>query len=65
MFPSEQILQLPIDCTKPGAEDITAMNNRNLVLEALYQLDGRDDPSHPYFKTYTGLYQKFTGLERH
>lgn len=41
------------------------MNNRNLVLEALYQLDGRDDPAHPHFKTYTGLYQKFTGLERH
>jgi|DEB0MinimDraft_3_1074331.scaffolds.fasta_scaffold66689_3 hypothetical protein len=59
MYPSEQILQLPIDCMKPGAEDVTAMNNRNLVLGALYELDGRHDPSHPYAHTYTGLYQKF------
>ena len=44
---------------KPGAEDVTAMNNRNLVLGALYELDGRNDPSHPYAHTYTGLYQKF------
>jgi hypothetical protein len=44
---------------KPGAEDVTAMNNRNLVLGALYKLDGRDDPNHPYAKTFTGLYQKF------
>ena len=59
MFPSEQVLQLPIDCMKPGAEDIKAMNNRTLVLDALYHLDGRDDPAHPYAQTYTGLYQKF------
>jgi len=59
MYPSEQILQLPIDCMKPGAEDVTAMNNRNLVLGALYELDGRDDPNHPYAKTFTGLYRKF------
>ena len=59
MYPSEQILQLPIDCMKPGAEDLAAMNNRNLVLGALYKLDGRDDPNHPYAKTFTGLYQKF------
>jgi len=59
VYPSEQILQLPIDCMKPGAEDVTAMNNRNLVLGALYELDGRNDPNHPYAHTYTGLYQKF------
>ena len=59
MYPSEQMLQLPIDCMKPGAEDVTAMNNRNLVLGALYELDGRNDPAHPYAHTYTGLYQKF------
>jgi hypothetical protein len=59
MYPSEQILQLPIDCMKPGAEDVTAMNNRNLVLGALYELDGRNDPSHPYAHTYTGLYRKY------
>ena len=59
MYPSEQILQLPIDCMKPGAEDLAAMNNRNLVLGALYELDGRNDPAHPYAHTYTGLYQKF------
>ena len=44
---------------KPGAEDIKAMNNRTLVMDALYQLDGRDDKNHPYHHTYTGLYQKF------
>ena len=59
MTPAEQALQLPIDCMKPGAEDLTAMNNRNLVLGALYELDGRNDPNHPYAHTYTGLYQKF------
>ena len=59
MFPAEQILQLRVKPQLPGAQDITAMNNRNIVLGALYDLDGRDDPNHPYYKTYTTLYRKY------
>lgn len=44
---------------KPGAEDVRAMGNRVLVLDALYALDGRNDKNHPYHHTYSGLYRKF------
>lgn len=59
MFPAEQILQLRTKPQLPGAQDVVAMNNRTIVLGALYDLDGRDDPDHPYHKTYTGLYRKY------
>lgn len=31
--------------------------NRQDLLEWLYQLDGREDPAHPQHARYTGLYQ--------
>ena len=31
------------------------------LLEQLYAWDGRDDKSHPYHHTYTGLYEKYNG----
>ena len=45
----------PMTPHKPGAQDIKAMNSRVEWLEDLYFLDGRDDPSHPFHHTYTGL----------
>ena len=33
--------------SKPGAEDVEAMNNRQEWLEELFFLDGRDMISHP------------------
>lgn len=29
------------------------------ALDNLYFMDGRDDPTHEYHHTYTGLYQKY------
>ena len=31
------------------------------LLEQLYVWDGRDDKSHPFHHTYTGLYEKYNG----
>jgi len=45
----------PMTPHKPGAQDIKAMDSRVEWLEDLYFLDGRDDPSHPFHHTYTGL----------
>ena len=44
---------------KPGAQDTFAMENRVFLLDALYGMDGRDKPDHPFHHTYTGLYQKY------
>ena len=43
----------------PGAEDTDAMLDRVIVLELLYQLDGRDNQSHPHHNTYTNLWQNY------
>lgn len=43
----------------PGATDITAMNNRFHLLEALYRKDGRHKKSHPMYGLYTGLADKY------
>lgn len=59
MFPSQQILQLRTTADLPGAQDIPAMENRNLVLEALYELDWRHSQTHPLHGTYTGLLEKY------
>ena len=42
--------------TKPGAEDIEAMNNRVLALEWLYRLANRDNKNHTLHHTYTNLW---------
>jgi hypothetical protein len=44
---------------KPGAQDTFAMENRVYLLDALYDMDGRDKPDHPFHHTYTGLYHKY------
>jgi hypothetical protein len=35
------------------------MENRTYLMDALYDMDGRDNPAHPFHHTYTGLYQKY------
>ena len=44
---------------KRGAEDVEAMQNRFDLLEALFEMDGRNDASHPLHHTYTGLFDKY------
>jgi len=44
---------------KPGAQDTFAMENRVYLMNALYNMDGRDKPDHPLNNTFTGLYQKY------
>ena len=53
----------PLIPAKPGAEDITAMNNRMKWMEELFHLDGRDQVSHPFYGCYTGLAAKYAGLQ--
>ncbi len=45
--------------TKPGAEDILAMNARQLRIDHWYALDGRLDPKHKLHGFYTGLADKY------
>ena len=50
--------------SKPGAEDVQAMNNRVQWLNELYVYDGRDKRDHKFHGVYTGLagkYQQFQG----
>jgi hypothetical protein len=41
---------------KPGATDVRAMDNRALVMDALYTLAGRDNPNSTMHGLYTGLW---------
>jgi hypothetical protein len=56
LTPQQQVKCLRTDARKPGAEDLHAMDNRVLVMDALYQLAGRDNPSHTMHALYTGLW---------
>ena len=49
--------------SKPGAEDVEAMNNRQAWLEELFFLDGRDMISHPQRGLFTGLAHKYRNLD--
>ena len=49
----------PMIPSKPGAEDIEAMANRQKWLDELYAFDRRDDPDHPMHGLYTGLNLKY------
>ncbi len=54
----------PLIPSKPGAEDIEAMANRQKWLNELYLYDGRDKREHPCHGVFTGLakkYQQFAG----
>ena len=52
----------PMIASKPGAEDVQAMAARNLWLEELFDLDGRDMISHPLHGLFTGLAMKYQNL---
>tara|TARA_Y100000401_G_scaffold10264_1_gene7004 strand:- start:71 stop:232 length:162 start_codon:yes stop_codon:yes gene_type:complete len=45
--------------SKPGAEDVEAMNNRQAWINKLYAYDGRDKRDHPMHGLFTGLAQKY------
>ena len=53
---------LRVKAEKPGAQDQEAMSNRLILNDWLMRLDGRNDPSHPKYGTFTGLYQEFLNL---
>ena len=53
----------PIIPSKPGAEDIQAMSNRQAWLEELFLLDGRDQISHPQHGLFTDLARKYQNLQ--
>ena len=50
---------LDLGTNSRGAEDVSAMQNREEVIHALYSIDGRHDPSHPQHGLLTGLWQKY------
>ena len=43
-------------------EDGAYMLARQNRMERLYLIDGRDNPKHAQHGTYTGLYQKYSGI---
>lgn len=53
----------PMISSKPGAEDVEAMNNRQAWMDELFFLDGRDMISHPQTGLYTGLAHKYRNLD--
>jgi hypothetical protein len=56
LTPEDQVRILRTEARKPGAEDLHAMENRVLVLDALYTLAGRDNPDSTMHGLYTGLW---------
>lgn len=52
----------PMIPCKPGAEDRVAMMNRQIWIEELYFLDGRDKPNHPMRGLFTGLAETYKNL---
>ena len=52
----------PMIPRKKGAEDVEAMLNRNIWLEELYFLDGRDQADHPQRGLFTGLCKQYQNL---
>ena len=52
-------------CSKPGAEDIEALTNRQIWIEYLYELDNRDRKDHPRHGVYTGLAKTYALLPVH
>ena len=53
----------PMICSKPGAQDVTANANRVAWMAALFEMDGRDQISHPMHGLYTGLAAKYQSYE--
>jgi hypothetical protein len=52
-------LMLQTEPSKYGAEDFDVMDNRQHILDALYMIDGRDNPNHKLHSLYTGLWKKY------
>lgn len=52
-----EALALRIEPRLPGAQDLEAMQNRSIRLQALHQLTGRDNPAHTLHGRFTGLHQ--------
>ena len=52
----------PMIPCKPGAEDVQNMSKRNIWLEELYLLAGRDQSNHPQHGLFTGLFEKYKNL---
>jgi hypothetical protein len=50
---------LDIGVKSNGAQDVSAMQNREDLIHALYSIDGRNKPSHPQHGLLTGLWQKY------
>ena len=48
-----------------GAGDLEAMSNRQIWLDYLYELDGRDKKDHPKRGIYTGLAKAYALLPIH
>lgn len=42
-----------------GAQDVEVMENRSHLLDALYEMDGRDKKEHPQHGLYTGLFNQY------
>ena len=53
----------PMICSKPGAQDVVANANRVAWMAALFEMDGRDQVSHPMHGLYTGLAAKYQSYE--
>lgn len=53
----------PMICSKPGAQDVVANANRVAWMAALFELDGRDQISHPMHGLYTGLAAKYQNYD--
>ena len=55
----------PMMTASYGASDLTAMDNRNVWLNYLFELDGRDRKDHPRHGLYTGLAKTYALLPVH
>jgi hypothetical protein len=54
----QEALALRIEPRLPGAQDIEAMNNRSIRLQALFEAFHRGEPSSEHYGCYTGLHEK-------
>ena len=55
LTPYQQLARIRTEPKLPGAQDIQAMSNRQIVMDELYHLAGRDQETHQMHGVYTGL----------
>ena len=55
LTPYQQLARIRTEPKLPGAEDLQAMSNRQIVMDELYRLAGRDQKTHQMHGFYTGL----------